>query len=301
MDARTLALKQVFGEATHSRVIYYLIPDLWDDQIWCSGGAACAVENHVYAQGVPIEHELTHAIRRERLPVVFEEGLAEVFGDLGWTSEPASRDRLLEILEASDPVDKADYARAGHFVAFLIETYGMEALDRFALAGNLHDDYARVRRAFESSFGVTLEQALDVYSDYPECDSSAWMDRHIACEQPAIPLTPGVGIEVGVDIDLECSEADVIGPHGGFMFVERTLEITPDFPGLSAWILLVGDVSPDSIALLVSCDTSCADSTVVGLDGEFAGEFVELPAGRYVLRLFRPVDDPGTLGITVRQ
>jgi hypothetical protein len=31
------------------------------------------------------------------------------------------------------------------------------------------------------------------------------------------------------------------------------------------------------------------------------GEYVELPAGRYVLRVFRPVDDPGPLGITMSQ
>ncbi|MFV8750742.1 hypothetical protein ACNOYE_09345 [Nannocystaceae bacterium ST9] len=176
------------GETTYDRVEYYWVPDLWYEQPWCSEpAAACAREGRVYTQSVPDEHELVHALRRNRLPAVFEEGLACVFGDIGWARTPASRERLLEILESSDPVDFSDYARAGHFVAFLLERDGLGPLTRLGAIANYHDDSSKVRDSFEEVYGISLDQALAEYESYPDCVDLAWKDRRIACSQAGIP------------------------------------------------------------------------------------------------------------------
>jgi hypothetical protein len=49
------------------------------------------------------------------------------------------------LLESGDPVDYADYSRAGHFVAFLLETHGFEPMVRFAQLPDFDDGYSKVR------------------------------------------------------------------------------------------------------------------------------------------------------------
>jgi hypothetical protein len=300
MDARAVALKEVFGEGTHDKIGYYWIPQLWPDQPWCSTSAEGCVEqegNTVYSKSVPVEHELVHALRRDRLPAVFEEGFAQLFGDIGWDGEPAPRDQLLTILERSDPVDFPEYDRASHFVAFLVETHGLDPLFRLAELGNYDDDYSKVRNAFAEAYGFSLDQALIDYEDFPECDPLAWMDKRIACAEPGQPLNPQLGADVEFSKNLDCGESDVYGPHGGFMLTETVLEIEPQI-GLEVWIELIGDIGPDVSAALVSCG-GCGDSTAVWVSTKAYRQQLELPPGRYVLRLFRPVDDPGELGISL--
>lgn len=300
MDARAVALRDIFGEGTYDTLDYYWVPDLWNEQPWCQEPASgCRDANRIYSEYVPHEHEIAHALRRDRLPAVFEEGFATVFGDLGWTHEPASRGRLVEILESSDPVDNADYSRAGHFVRFLLDRYGMDRLDRLAELANYDDDASKVRTSFAEAYGITLEAALVEYEDYPECDALAWMDTRIACAEAAFPLNPVQEGDVEFSKDIECSEPTVLGPMSGFMFTETTLEIVPQLQDFPIWIQLIGDLGDDVSAALVRCDGGCADSTALWLTPTAGHRQVELPPGRYVLRMFRPVDDPGELGISL--
>ncbi len=300
MDARAVALKEVFGEGTYGDIDYYWVPESWPDQPWCTEPASgCATADVVYSEHVPHEHEIVHALRRDRLPAVFEEGFAELFGDVGWTREAASRERLVTILEHSDPVTLADYSRAGHFVAFLVETHGLEPLVRLAELADRDDDYSKVRKAFETAYGFSLDQALADYEDFPECDPLAWMDTRIACAESALPLSPQLSGGVEFMLNLECSEPDVYGPTGGFMFTETTFEIDPQI-NIPVWIRLIGDVGPDTSAALFRCDGGCADSTTVWVSAKYSVEQLHLPTGRYVLRMFRPVDDPGELGISLK-
>lgn len=299
MDARAIAMKGVFGEGTYDALEYYWVPDLWWEQPWCREPAAgCADEDRVYSEYVPHEHELAHALRRDGLPAVFEEGLASVFGDMGWAREAAPRERLAEMLETSSIAGHADYSRAGHFVAFLIETYGLDPLGRLAELGARRDSYSKVSEDFEEAFGVSLDQALIDYADFPECDPVAWMSKDIACALPAIPLAPSFDADAELLLDIDCGASDVQGPISNFMFTETTLDIHQQIAGLPLWLELKGDIGPETSALLFSCG-GCSDSTVIWLTDGRPVEQLFLPAGRYVLRMFRPVDDPGQLGISL--
>ena len=299
MDDRAMALKQVFGADTYDAIDFYWVPTSWDGWpcLYASGG--CTSANVVHSEHVPHEHELVHAIRRDRLPAVFEEGLAEVFGDVGWTREPASRERLLEVLESGGPpTNTAEYARAGHFVAFLLETHGIEALDRLAALSDVDDDYSNIRASFADAYGFSLDQALAEYQDFPECDALAWKDTRIACAHPGQPASPMVSGGAEFSMVMDCSGPDVLGPFAGFMYTETVLEISPEV-GLPVWVSLVGDLDPDVSAALLSCG-GCGESTTLWLTSAKPLEQLDLPAGRYVLRMFRPVDEPGELGISLR-
>lgn len=301
MDARAVGLQSMFGASARERVIFYWVPDLWSDQPWCREPAAgCVDGDRVYTEYIPQEHEIVHAIRRDQLPAVLEEGLATVFGDLGWTRAPAPRARLVEMFEQSDPVDNADYARAGHFVAFLLERSGMEPLARLAELADYGDDVEVVRDAFEQAYGISLDQAIDEYESFPECDALAWTNKTIACSgEPQIRLEPSIAADAEFVVDIECSNSDVLGPYGGYMFTETILDIEPGLENLQMWISLVGDLEGDVSAALVSCEGGCSGSTSLWLTASSLEQRV-LPAGRYVLRMFRPIDQPGDLGISLR-
>ena len=59
------------------------------------------------------------------MPPVLEEGLAIYFGDPFPLHEMASRERLVELLNSDEMVStNGEYARAGHFIAFLVESFG---------------------------------------------------------------------------------------------------------------------------------------------------------------------------------
>lgn len=297
MDARASGLREVFGDRTFETIDYFWIPEGWSEQRWCEPWSeGCSEPGVVYAKSVPIEHELVHAIRRDRLPVVFEEGLAQLFGDIGWVGTPSSRDRLLESLESSELANFPDYDRASHFVAFLVESYGLAPLGRLAELGNYRDDYPKVRSDFQAAFGFSIDQALAEYEDYPDCDPLAWVDTRIACTNPGILVQPTLEADAELSLNLGCDQPSTLGPHAGFMYAEMVLEV--EVFQAPVWIELIGDLGSDVSAALVQCGV-CADSVVVWVSQEFPLEQSELPAGRYVLRLFRPVDDPGELGLKV--
>jgi hypothetical protein len=307
MDDRIIALQGVFGdEATHDVIEYYWVPDLWYDQPWCREPAAgCADGKRVYSEYVPHEHEFVHAVRRDGLPAVFEEGLAELFSDLGWTAEPSPREDLIDMLEASEIYGLADYSRAAHFMSFLVETHGIAPFLKLAELGDREDSYGKVRRDFEKAFGMSLDQALSDYEDYPDfpdCNPAVYTDRRVACAEPGITLAPGPGMHAELPIELDCSAEGVLGPLSGYMYIETTLEIAPEFNGLPVWLYLTGDLTPETSALLVRCDSRCGDSMMRWLDGEWPGVYLsDFEPGRYLLRVFRPVEDPGMVGIEMWQ
>lgn len=301
MDTRALGLQATFGAAARDQVVFYWVPDLWQDQPWCREPAAgCADGDRVFTEYIPQEHEIVHAIRRDQLPAVLEEGLATYYGDFGWTQSPAPRERLLAMLEQSDAVDNADYSRAGHFVAFLIERSGLGPLTQLAELADYGDDYQDVRQAFETAYGVTLDQALDEYESYPECNPLAWMNKSIACatEVEAV-LSPSVESDATLSREIDCSSAGVLGPYNGYMFTETLVEVDPTLGNLQLWVSLVGDLEGEVSAALASCDGACSDATALWLTPSSVKQLV-LPPGRYVLRMFRPVDEPGELGISLR-
>jgi hypothetical protein len=303
MDTRAVQLAEVLGPGTRSSIEFFWLSDVSASKHWCSDTAAgCADGGRIMTTFVPHEHEIVHALRKDHLPAVFEEGFATVYGDIG-RADPQGliepRERLLEILETSDPVTVPDYARAGHFVSFLIERDGLEPLRELAELADYHDDIAEVRKAFEQAYGITLDQALEEYEDYPECIDLAWMSREIACREATTTIYPNIDGPVEFTMSVECGAEGVYGPMGGFVFSEVALDIDPAYEHVPMNISLTGDIDAGVSAAFVSCGGGCSDATAYWIT-PWSIQQPSLPAGRYVVRLFRPLDSPGELGLEFR-
>jgi hypothetical protein len=114
-------------------------------------------------------HELVHVVAGQMGDpgTFFQEGLAVALGDGGrWNgrgvdrlARPVARSgglsRLIAEFDSADP-DVA-YPAAGSFVAALIRVHGMERVAAFFRACD--GSVASRDRAFEASFGLTLDQA----------------------------------------------------------------------------------------------------------------------------------------------
>lgn len=297
MDARAGHLAEALGPGTRSTIDFFWLSDV---SPWCGhGSAGCGDGGQVKSTYVPHEHEIVHALRKDFLPAVFEEGLATMYGDIGWADAQGnieSRERLLEILETSDPVTNEDYARAGHFVSFLIERDGLEPLRELAELADYHDDIAEVRKAFEQAYGITLDQALEEYEDYPECIDLAWMSREIACREATTTIYPNIDAPVEFTMPVECGVEGTYGPMDRFIFSEAVLDIEPEYPGLPMNIRLTGDIDGGVSAAFVSCDGGCGEAIAYWIRHDtFQQPF--LPAGRYVVRFYRLIDSPGEVGL----
>ncbi|MCA9684255.1 MAG: hypothetical protein KC457_18815 [Myxococcales bacterium] len=303
MDARTLALAETFsaaGAEVVPRVDYYWLTESWWEQDVCSveTAHACAVDNVIHSQSVPLEHELVHALRRKKLPRVFEEGLAELYGDLGLVDDPAPREELLEMLESGDPGENPQYARASHFVGFLVESYGLEPLLAIGDHAGLHASWTETQAAFEKAYGFPLQDALSEYESYPECSPLAWTNIDIACAQDPVPVElPQDGSAVTLSQQFVCGEPEIRGPLWGRMFTETTIELANP---LSGWVLvrMFGDENPDAFIVLSGCG-GCENAIWVRLGDGLPEQVRALPTGRYVLRVFRPIDDSGESAVSL--
>ena len=302
MDARAVALAETFsaaGAEVYPQVDFYWVPESWWEQDACSAETAhaCTVDNVIHSLSVPQEHELVHALRRKKLPRVFEEGLATLYGDLGFTPVPSPRERLQVMLEDDWDSTHEDYARAGHFVGFLVERYGLDPLLEMGEYAGFDASWSKTQSAFAAAYGFSLQDALVEYEEYPECSPLNWMNVDIACMQEPVVIDPPHGSgEVVFSQQIACGEPDVRGPLWGSMFTETTIELTNQFDS-GMFVRLLGDENSEAKIVLSGCG-GCPDAAWVWLGDGVPERFLHLPAGRYVLRMFRPIDDPGESGVS---
>ena len=141
----------------------------------------------------------------------FDEGLAMVYGT-GWPV-PAPRTSLDEAMMFDRRMPGAHYARAGHFVSFMIDEFGLQATAAFvAESSSVTPD--SLAADFEAHFGEPLERVVEAYSEQSEgCRGNGWQ-RSSACDQPATEwrTTFQWDVEVGSGCSSEASLGAVAGP-----------------------------------------------------------------------------------------
>lgn len=137
-----------------------------EDQGGCARGLGA--DTRVSGDYFSIHHELVHGVRLVngvKGTQFFEEGLAEVLGVV----TPAAYDLSLSAADAelgpaalaSRPRGEfttSDYATAAHFLAWAIDTHGMETVVAFLV----DEDYTTAKSvevAFERHFGLSLAEA----------------------------------------------------------------------------------------------------------------------------------------------
>jgi hypothetical protein len=277
------------------QIEYYLLDDVSER---CSSAAVgCAFPGVIYSETVPLMHEIVHARSGDGMPHVLEEGLATYFGDPFPLYLMDSRERLVELLESNEKLSNAaEYTRAAHFVAFLVETFGWESL--LALDGELgqNSSPAQLDAAFQAVFELDVSDVLEAYEAFPECAGA--VDTSLACASAPVSTDPFVA---SFEQIVDCASADGIGPDYGMVFVEGVIEVGPSIDG-GRIVSATGDgAAKGGFAVIRRCGL-CFENGVMRINGD-GGHLVsedDLPAGRYVVRLYLPIDaTPDTLGVRI--
>jgi hypothetical protein len=280
-----------------SQIEYYLVDDVDEHCSTSFVAAGCAKPGVVYSMMVPLLHEIVHARSGNGMPSVLEEGLATYFGDPFPLYEMASRERLADLLASNENLtSNAEYARASHFVAFLTETFGWESVLELDDELSGESSPAQTDAAFQSVFDVDVAGALEAYEDYPECWGS--VDTSLACVTPPVSTDPFVATFERV---IDCESADGVGPHYGMVFVEGVIDVGPSVTG-SRILSTTGDGATKGGFVLIRRCGPCSENGVMRAKGN-GSAFVpedDLPSGRYVVRLYLPVDAAAaTLGVRI--
>jgi hypothetical protein len=166
---------------------------------------ACARDNTVFTPRLPDMHEVTHVLASDEwgeTAYLLEEGLAT------YLEEPFVRERLIDgesvdaasikALMTARSASKIDYAVAGHFVSFLVETRGIEAFTE--LYQQVPDDpsLADWQRSVTEVYGVTLDGLLAEYEYYPLCSDQQYRAKLWGCDgEPDYVFSPRVGDNLG--------------------------------------------------------------------------------------------------------
>jgi hypothetical protein len=171
---------------------------LFDGPTGCGLGqdawASCAVNGTVYANVWIHFHELVHAVDDSHPPALFVEGLAEALSrpsdDARDDVNPRATAQInLEssAFRAGDPWE--NYRVAGDFVRYLVERFGALRYRSFARSLVSLSDSITTRRAFESVYGVSID---DVIAHWRVTDPAAStmtvpVDL-VTCDAPIAPI-----------------------------------------------------------------------------------------------------------------
>lgn len=290
-------LERLGSEST--QIEYYLVDDVDEYCPLDSIAYACGSEGVVYSQTVPLLHEIVHARSGAHMPPALEEGLATYFGDPFPLYEMASRERLVELLNSNEMLTSgAEYARAGHFIAFLVESFGWDSMLKLDDELGRESSPAQFDAAFQSAFGLDVAGALEAYEEFPECWGS--VDTSLACAAPSVSTNDPFFVATFERV-IDCGSIDSVGPHHGKVFVEGVIEVGPSIDG-GRIVSATGDGAAKGGFVLIRRCGLCAEDGVMRTRGN-GSAFVredDLPAGRYVVRLYLPVDAaPATLGVLI--
>ncbi len=315
MDRFVERFREVVGPRPEAEAVhrYYVLDEEdwgeWVEVGGCQRGAhGCTRLNRtIYASKLPSAHELVHAEISADGHSLFEEGLAEVFGDGPPDAWPLGYDILDGLAIGDSGLPFAGYERAAHFSRFLIDRHGIDGLLRLRDATVEGDSIERLESAFEAALGTSLWSALDAYDDYPVfCLNAGYRFALLECETPTTPWLSRLSF--AETADLTCADDDVLGPFEGEIFVLRAFEVDR-FDKYDIEVRAEG--ADEARAWIVKCGTRCRGG--LGDDPEHpfeppqiaievrSGEPREelLYPGKYWIRLSRPMDSPGKVSLRV--
>ena len=141
--------------------------------------SGCAINGHTAATTIPHRHELSHAVRGQPCSPFVEEGWAMLYGDpfLGGSTAGDLKSVLAEIEGATIPAEL--YPFAARFVAWLLETRGVETLTALCEADGWRAE--SLPAALEEVLGQSVSEIASEFEAYPEWTLGA-LRQDLACE-----------------------------------------------------------------------------------------------------------------------
>lgn len=269
------------------------------------GTLGCAFRDSVYSLVAPQEHEIVHGVRGTVgfSHLFFEEGTAELFGDDTKLSlrVPAHGDVLegIEAARADGGLPLQWYPRAGHFAAYLHDRYGAEVSEALLRETDAYSSAARAIDVIERATGMGFEELRAGYEGEASCDQAHYRYPLYACSEPAA-LRERCDGEVAVTIRerVACDEPGTLGPRDGEIWKYVAFEVAADG---EYWIFSYSSESAAGSRIAIKeCSMRCDSVLVEKATGiELELEPVFLRAGRYELRITRPVGEPGEVEVKI--
>jgi len=305
MDAFVARVAEEFGVAAPTgddRIEYFWLAK--EDYAKRSGcpmnSSGCARSGKkVYSFTAPLDHEYVHALaaRWGRMPPFFEEGLATAFEGLGTgisfeqeypPSHGPSRGALEEAMLATSP-DSVNYAAAGSFIHYLVQTHGTGTTLR-TITGLARDaGSGDIDAAFRAGFGVSVSDSITGFEAFiKKCplDRTAML---LECDAPTIAWD---GHEFAEFREIGCEQEDVVGPfYGDRLMTMRTLEVR------EGGVFAIQVIGGTAAILFAECGGCGPRQTVRRIDGMAA---IELSVGLYSLRVVAEIDAT-EVGWTIRR
>ncbi len=298
LDNRASAMTARLGGP--DRIDYYWVNDA---DLFCpqeTNILACAdgKQSEIFAEDALLLHEVAHLRGGDGMPSILEEGVAVHFGDPLPLAALSPREEFLDELNLAPSLYTGGYSRAGHFAAFVSETYGWESLLELDDALTPEATPAAIDAAFVAVLGSGLDDVVAAYADYPDCLNI--VDNAIACAaEPENELDDWGTVEYERIVD--CASPTGLGPNGGWAFVEGIVELPEDNDG-TRLVVMTGDGHDYGGAVYLSRCGPCSEGgTLIVRDPVLGVPESELPAGRYLARLYAPADAGAvTIGVSIQ-
>jgi hypothetical protein len=305
LDDYVVAVADYLGYGPDVHIDYRWMPrELVQEQ--CGPVLACAYGPEVRSPWLPHMHEVSHAVSHERLnrncTPLLEEGLAEYLSDPRFESlhvdaVPELPGDIEEMLTTRG-VRGSQYPRAGHFVSFLVETYGIEAvidLCRDIPWGGSREDW---EYAVQDILGLNVDELLAVYADYPLCSRQQYRARLLECNGE-VDLTLGADAPTHFRVAMDCASKGTIGPINGQVVAIVRVRVEQNM-WASVWIETDDGAVPRRALSTWECAACSAkprnNASVVGI--EPPANF-RLRKGLHSFLFFRPVNRPETFNVTI--
>jgi hypothetical protein len=211
--------------------IRYALFEAREEPCWyCPPGAvSCAREGSVATVRVPDRHELAHAAHGTNCSSLLEEGWATLYGD-PFENPPVvgTLREAMEGVEQGGRLRGEHYPLAARFMAFLLETHGIETVRE--LCAIPLPNANELDAALLEVLGGSLDEVQVELDEYP-MSWTGQLRQDQACENPN--LQPSVG---SLTLELGCMAEGVEGKFDGRLINQGLFEV----PELGHYIFRVG-------------------------------------------------------------
>ena len=246
------------------------------------------------------EHELVHvylANRTGRTHAFFEEGIAVVYGRLPSFGPPTSE--LRDALRHGESLPGEHYARAGHFMSYLLDEYGPETVGRFFREAGGARDLPGIEPVFRDVFSVSLDAFVGKYeSQAPMCGSEGW-NRPFECELEPLPWRRTWAWDH--DFSLECGSEDAVRGYDGRLRTRVALDVEE---ASTHTLFLEGmppQGQPDAYSVQILSCGGCEEALSITVDSEMGSlSGIPLPVGRYYVDVSRAPEAVPDVSVLLR-
>lgn len=273
-----------FHESTVAVHIDYrwMSVDFWARHANYEDVTGYTIEAEVFSIPIAHRHEIAHAVshfvHEGTCTPVLEEGLAVILDD----ADPSFDDydmwslAIRDLLVFRGVPTPREYLRSGHFVAFLLEAYGVDgfhALCRTALRDGA-PTLAAWNAATTSALGLALDQVLTAYAEYPQCNQHQFRARLSDCGgEPDVVVN---STEPTIfSFRLACDEPDVVGDADGRMMLVRRVHV----PEPGVYSVVVDDGGEIGSRAVIAIHEQCTICSALPLSAAVADVDLAIEGG----------------------